>query len=334
VRLSIVIPVFDEAAEVASTVRSVRRALEDASSFVPAEVIVADDGSTVDVATPAGAEAGPIPLRTARLSKNSGRFAARRAGLEAATGELVLFIDAGVLITKGSLAFLDSRLAPGRDVWNAHTIMETRGNPFALFWSAVSAVAFGDYVGEPRETSFGVDEFDRFPKGTTCFLAPRDALLEAFAAFRSSYDDTRNANDDGPIIRFLAARSRINIAPGFACVYTPRRTLRSFVKHALHRGVVFVDGHGRRESRFFPFVIAFFPISGALALAAIRRPWLVPLTALTTSVAAGGAAAAKRRPAAEVGSLTLLAPVYAAAHGLGMWRGLMLAAAARLRGAR
>jgi glycosyltransferase involved in cell wall biosynthesis len=263
--------------------------------------------------------------------QNSGRFAARRTGLAAATGDYVLFVDAGVTIVPGSIPFATQAATDGRRVWNAHTELQADGNPYALFWSTVSALAFGDYVDDPRDTSFGPDEFDRYPKGTTCFLAPRELLADAFDTFTSRYSDTRNANDDGPIIRSIAARERINIAPAFACVYSPRTTLKSFVKHALHRGVVFVDGHGRRESRFFPIVVAFFPVSATLAAVTMRRPLVLPLTLAAASGAALATGIARRRPSRELAPFALLTPVYAVAHGLGMWKGVALALSARLQ---
>ena len=331
VRLSVVIPVYNEADQVVETIRSATAAVREAPEFADAEIVVADDGSTADVASPALAAADGVPVRVERLERNSGRFEARRAGLAVARGDLVLFVDAGVTLVPGSLSFVASRVEEGRKVWNAHTEMNTGDSPFAVFWKVVSSLAFGDYVDDPRETSFGVEEFDRFPKGTTCFLAPRALLTEAFDSFHSRYADTRNANDDGPIIRSIAARSRVNIAPGFACVYTPRRTLRSFVKHALHRGVVFVDGHGRPESRFFPAVVAFFPVSAALAAATVKRPAVAPLALPGVAGAAAVAAARRGRPTEETVAFAALAPVYAVAHGVGMWRGAALALAERLR---
>ena len=88
------------------------------------------------------------------------------------------------------------------------------------------------------------NDFDRFPKGTTCFVGPRSLLLAAFAAFRTRYA-TLHANDDTPILRGSPAE-RIHIAPAFACGYR-REESRSFLGHAIHRGTVFVDGHGRRS---------------------------------------------------------------------------------------
>lgn len=333
-RLSIVIPVFNEPDQVVETVRSATAAALESTEFADAEIVVADDGSTADIETPALAATDGVPVRVVRLAQNSGRFEARRTGLAAARGDFVLFVDAGVTVVPGSLEFVADRLGEGREVWNAHTVVQTGGSPFALFWNVVSSLAFGDYVDDPRETSFGPDEFDRFPKGTTCFLAPRNLLDDAFAGFRSRYSNTRNANDDGPIIRAIAERSRINIAPGFACVYTPRTSLHSFVNHALHRGVVFVDGHGRPESRFFPVAVAFFPVSAGLAVAALRRPRIAPAAALGVTGIAAAAAARRRRPAKEIASFAALAPVYALAHGLGMWRGAALALLDRRRSQR
>lgn len=333
-RLSVVIPVYNEPEQLAETIRSATAAIREEAAFADSEIVVADDGSTIDVEAAALAAGDDVPVRVERLPQNAGRFAARRAGLASAAGDYVLFLDAGVTIVPGSLSFVAKRLEDGRDVWNAHTQIDTGGSPLALFWNVVNSLAFGDYVDDPRETSFDAESFDRFPKGTTCFLAPRPLLEEAFAAFRSRYADMRNANDDGPVIRALAGQRRVNIAPGFACVYVPRRTLRSFVKHALHRGVVFLDGHGRRESRFFPVVVAFYPVSAGLALAAVRRPSVVPLAAACVAGAAGAAAARRRRPAAEIASFAALAPVYAVAHGLGMWKGLALAARSFIGGTR
>lgn len=329
VDLSVVIPVYNEAAAVRRTVEALSTELQ-ASGFANAEIVVADDGSADESAATAAAAAAAVPVRVVRLAENSGRYAARSAGLDAATGRHVLFVDAGVTVAAGGLRFVRERIEAGDEVWNAHTIMLTAGNPYGLFWSAVSALAFRDYVRAPRTTSFGVADFDRFPKGTTCFLAPREVLLESFAGFRSRYADTRLANDDGPIIRAIAARCPINISPSFACVYEPRSTLASFVRHATHRGVVFLDGHGRRESRFFPVVLAFYPLSLAAVAVVMRRPSaLAPLAALSAAAAAAAAMRAERPPA-EIAALAALTPVYLAAHGVGMWKGLALDVSKRL----
>lgn len=331
-RLSVVIPAYNEASSVAETIRSATAAVLAAPQFADAEIVVSDDGSTDGTGQAALAAEDGVPVRVERLAANSGRFVARHRGLKAAHGEYVLFLDAGVTVNEEGLRFVGGELeSRDADVWNAHTLTRTEGNPLGHFWSVVSALAFPDYLTKPRTTSFGPAEFDRFPKGTTCFFAPRDLLLRSYAEFRSRYSDPRNANDDTPLLRWVAEQRPINISPSFACTYTPRDELASFVRHAEHRGVVFLDGHGRRESRFFLLAVAFYPASLLAAAAVVRRPLLAPVLVAGVAVAAAVAAMRRTRRTSEVVSFALLSPVYLAAHAVGMWRGLGLATRERLR---
>ena len=327
-KFSVVIPVYNEREHIAATVEAAGTALRTAG--LEGEIVVVDDGSTDGSAEAASAAANGLPLRVVRQA-NSGRYAARKAGLESAAGDYVLFLDSRVRLEPDSLEFVAERLAAGDDVWNAHVVIDTDGNPYGLFWNVLTELAFAEYFSDPRTTSFGVENFERFPKGTTCFLAPREALLAAFEAFSTRYADRRNANDDTPIIRRLAEGRPIHISPRFSVVYKPRTTLRGFLRHAYHRGVVFLDGHGRPESGFFPLVVAFFPLSAVTAVAVARRPQLVPVLALGTALSAAAVAASKGRARDETAAFAALAPVYAAAHGAGMWKGLALLLANRLR---
>jgi glycosyltransferase involved in cell wall biosynthesis len=323
--LSVVIPVRDEAAHLPATIGALLVALE-ASDF-DAELVVVDDGSTDGSADAARASAdGRVPLRIVRRA-GEGRFEARRAGLEAAEAKLALLLDARVRLGPEALRFVQDRVAVGESVWNGHVEVDA-DTAFGVFWRLLAELAWRDYFDEPRTTSFGVAEFDRFPKGTTCFLAPRELLLSAFSTFRTRYRDVRLANDDTPILRNIAARERIGISPSFACVYSPRATFGRFLRHAVHRGTVFVDGHGTPSSRFFPVVVAFFPLSAALALGAMRRPALLPAASGACALAAAVYGIQAGRSRREVAVLATVTPLYALGHGIGMWRG----AAELLRG--
>ena len=327
--LTVVIPAYNEERTIAETIRSVELAARQVDSL-EVEIVVVDDGSSDGTAAAAAAAAASAPLRVVS-QPNQGRFLARRTGLEAARGEFLLFLDARVTIDSDALRFVEERVRRGERVWNAHCDIETDGNQFALFWRALTELVFAEYFSDPRTTSFDASTFDRFPKGTTCFLAPRETLAEAFRAFHTSYDDVRYANDDTPIIRWIAGRMPIHISPGFRCLYRPRTTPRGFARHAFHRGIVFLDGHGRRESRFFPFVAAFYPLSVACALLVYRRPLAAPVGAAALGATSAAVAFLKGRPADEVAALARLSPLYAVAHGVGMWRGFLLRARAVLR---
>jgi glycosyltransferase involved in cell wall biosynthesis len=325
--LTVVIPVYNERQQIIHTVRAISDDLRG-SGFVDPQIIVVDDGSTDGTAEALASL--HVPYLELIAQPNEGRLGARRTGLAAARGDYVLFLDSRVQLLAGSLDFVADQVAAGQAVWNGHVHIETAGNPYGHFWNVLTELAFAAYFGRPTTTSFGAAEFDAFPKGTTCFLAPTALMRHSFGGFRTRYSDERHANDDTPILRWLAARSPINISPSFACRYRPRRSFRSFWRHAIHRGVVFVDGHCRRESRFFLAVLAFYPSSLLAAGLALRRPKTFAVLAAGGSAAAGLLAIAKRRRPAEAVSFAALVPVYALAHGLGMWQGLAMLASRSL----
>jgi glycosyltransferase involved in cell wall biosynthesis len=332
--LSVVIPAFNAAADIGATVEALALAFERAPGFTPAEVVLVDDGSTDGTAAAAqSAWQSAVPLRVI-AQENRGRFLARVAGLEAATGEWVLLLDSRVTMHPDSLAYAAERVGMGEEVWNGHVIVRTDGNPYGAFWKVLVEIAWKDYLRNPRPTSFGIEDFDRYPKGTGCFLARRSLLRGSVGAFRSRYRSLDLVSDDTALIRWIAERERIHLAPSFGCDYQPRSTLRSFFRQGLYRGTTFVDGHLRPESRFFPGAVAFFPLSILLGIAVLRRPVLAPVAVGVGVTAAGTVAASSGCTPFETRSLAALAPVYAVAHGAGMWRGLAMLALGRLHGGR
>jgi glycosyltransferase involved in cell wall biosynthesis len=326
--LSVVIPVHNEAAHLPRTLAALAEAI--ARSDFDAEVIVVDDGST-DGSGSVVAERRDVPGTRVIVVPRGGRFKARRAGIEAAAAEWVLLLDARVRLHPDALRFLAGRVGTSASVWNGHVTVDTSGNPFGAFGNVLVHLAWRRYFDAPRETSYGLEDFDHYPKGTGCFFAPRRLLLDAQDAFEPRTSDWRIVSDDTQLIRWIAQRQRIHLSPAFGCDYQPRTSLLAFVHNALYRGGTFVDGHGRTESRFFPVVVGFYPVSTALALLAVRRPTALPLLVLASAAAGAAAAARARRPAFETVSFAALAPVYAVAHGAGMWRALGILARQRLR---
>lgn len=327
--LSVVLPVYNEARHLRATIDALVGAVE--RSGFGAELVLVDDGST-DGSAQAATEAlgGRLPLIVVE-QPNRGRFEARRAGLTAAKGEWVLLLDGRVRLEPDGLSFVHDRLRARELIWQGHVNVKIEGNPYGAFWNVLAEIAWREYFDNPRSTSFDSKNFDRFPKGTGCFLAPRVLLLDALAAFRSSYSNSRFVSDDTALIRRLAERESIYLSPEFSCEYAPRTKLRAFLRQAFYRGSTFLDGHARRESRFFAVAVAFFPVSVALAVMALRRPVIVPAAAAASGLAAGAVAAMARRSPFETLSFALLVPPYAVAHGLGMWRGLVMILGRRAR---
>jgi glycosyltransferase involved in cell wall biosynthesis len=324
--LSIVIPVFKQPEWIGRTIDDVALAVER-SAFDRAElvVVVADQETREALAR----IDPPLPLRVLP-EESPGRFAARQQGIEAATGDLVLLLDARVSVAPDALCFVSDRIKDENDlpIWSAHIDFDVE-NPYGRFWSVIIPLVWWRYYSEPRTTSFGLEEYDRFSKATTCFLAPRSMLLEAKAEFSSYYADTRDASDDTGLIRLLAARQRINVSPHFACTYSAHEGYRAFMHNVFHRGKTFVDSYGRPGSRFFPLVVAYFPISLLAAVIALRRPRLALKAAAATPIGFAAAATALRRDRADIVAVSWIGPNWLAAMCVGLWYGLGLALRAR-----
>ncbi len=324
--LSVVIPVFKEPEWIGRTIDDVALAVER-SGFDRAEVVVV----VADQETRAAlAELDPpLPLRVLD-EQRPGRFAARRQGVEAATGELVLLLDARVSVAPDALRFVSDRIEDEHDlpIYSAH-IDFNLDSPYGRFWSVIIPLVWWRYYSQPRTTSFGLDEYDRYSKATTCFLAPRAMLLEANAEFDSYYDDVRHVSDDTGLIRLLAARQPINVSPHFACTYSAHEGYRAFMHNVFHRGKTFVDSYGRPGTRFFPLVLAYFPLSVLAAATALRRPRLGLKAAAVTPVPFAATAVALHRGRATVASAAWVGPNWLAAMCAGLWYGLSLALRAR-----
>lgn len=96
VRLSVVVPAFNEAHRLPATLTRVVSFLAASDRWLPAEVLVVDDGSTDGTATVADHHAGApgVLVRVLNQGENRGKGAAVRAGLAASLGDWVLVSDA------------------------------------------------------------------------------------------------------------------------------------------------------------------------------------------------------------------------------------------------
>lgn len=121
--LSVVIPVFNGASSLADCLHAVFR-----SAHQPLEVIVADDGST-DASPRIARQFGVKLLET---GERKGPAAARTLAAEHARGEIVVFVDADVILQEDTLGAFSSLFAADPDL----------------------AAAFGSYDDQPAATNF------------------------------------------------------------------------------------------------------------------------------------------------------------------------------------
>jgi len=114
-RLSIVIPALNESSRLPPTLERIATYLTADGTWLPAEIIVVDDGS-VDGTVAAARSVEPtvgVDLRIATHSENRGKGAAVRTGFALATGDFVLLTDADLSAPIEELPLLARSAAVG-----------------------------------------------------------------------------------------------------------------------------------------------------------------------------------------------------------------------------
>lgn len=169
--LSAVIPVYNAATWIGPTVEHLSVALQEAGLLRDeAEIILVNDGSTDNSLQVAHSLLSPYPIVIVD-QPNSGRFMARKTGLLASGKQDIFFIDSRIFLHPQALRYLLEQRAhdPSKEVWNGHVIVEKKGNIIARFGYAITFIGWRRYLAHPKDCSFGLKDFDYYPKGTGCF---------------------------------------------------------------------------------------------------------------------------------------------------------------------
>ena len=150
-KLSIVIPVFDEVENLSPLAEGVREAL----SGLDYEMILVDDGSTDGSSAKLAemAEAEPQHTRVIELRRNFGQTAAIAAGIDHATGEIIVTLDADLQNDPADIPMLIDKLEEGYDVvsgWRVNrqdALLKRRVPSMIANWliSRVTGVRLHDY---------------------------------------------------------------------------------------------------------------------------------------------------------------------------------------------
>jgi GT2 family glycosyltransferase len=328
--LSVVIPVYNEETWIRSCVAALTASARDAGLVL--DVVVVDDGSTdrtPEVLRELAAEHGIRVVTQA----NAGRLAARSAGLASAREQWLLLLDSRVIVDRPGLAWVRRNIAehPERTVWCGHVDVETDGNVFAAFWAGLVKIGWRRYTSDPRLVSFGADEFDAYPKGTTGLLIPRPLFDEAVQGFRSLFDDENLSSDDTRLLRHVADRTRIWLSPDFRLRYHGKQGGRAFLKQSYFRGTTFVDSYLGQPGPVRRALLAAIGAGAGVAAVSLRKPAVAVLGLGAVSAAAPVVVSAVGGSRDEVRGAALLTPVFVVTFGAGVLRGLALAAARLLR---
>jgi glycosyltransferase involved in cell wall biosynthesis len=132
-KVSVVIPVFNERDTIEQIVRAVR-----AAPIQDIEIIVVDDCSTDGTTESLREKVGPLVDRVIYQPKNLGKGAALRAGFVAASGDVILVQDADVEYDpKDYPALLEPILSGSADAVFGSRFMGGRPHRVLYFWHMV-----------------------------------------------------------------------------------------------------------------------------------------------------------------------------------------------------
>jgi glycosyltransferase involved in cell wall biosynthesis len=243
--LSIVIPFYNEGANTAKSAEFVLAALE-VTTF-PSEVIVVNDGSSDGISQEV------FPKTVKYLEKtHTGRFETRHFGLKSSLYQNVLFIDARVWLKADSLNNLEELIQknPSSKYWNGFIYTRDTNLAVVSVWETLVLIGWGQGINSEETVHFGLNDFDRYPKGTTLFLAPKRAWLEAFEGIEINHSKMAPISDDTKLLRYLVKSGDIWIDSKFSAEYQPRTQLIKFIRNAFYRGKTFVDSYWESPTVF------------------------------------------------------------------------------------
>jgi len=248
--ISVVIPLFNGEQWIFETLNKLLVSLS-MSSWEVCEIVVVDDGSTdkssLEILRFNEVHKSEVKIVTQR---NSGRLIARINGLQACSGEFVLFLDTRVHLDSESMHHAYS-ITENENALTCHISYSKQSPLIGFFWSAAEKIFWSEYWNDPKDSRITSDNFDNFPKGTTSLILQRDLAIEAFANFKSSASNLQNASDDTQPLCLIAEKYGIFLSPKYSATYIPRMNLIGSLRHAFHRGVVFYDGHVVRRSELW-----------------------------------------------------------------------------------
>ena len=227
-----------------------RRARRRASRSPPTgptghvEVVVVDDGSH------RRREPGR-PGRGRRPAPRPGRAPGQRRTVRGAPGgprglsrpTYVLLLDARVEVAPSRSADPARPSTEATTVWNYDVVPGSR-DLRALFWTGITKVWWRDYFRTRRLIAFGLDDFDRYPKGTGAFFAPAACCSRRPASSSSHFADASpGLRRHPPAARGRRGRGHRPLARG--AVHPPRqeRVGGSWSRQCYYRGTTFVDGY-------------------------------------------------------------------------------------------
>lgn len=275
-RISIIMPAYNSAATIGAALASVV-----AQTFTDWEALIVDDGSTDPLASALAGFAADPRIRLLRLAQNSGVCAARNAGLDAACGEFVAFLDA------------DDAWLPEKLAWQLAACLES-ADPRQVFCVTRCRVdlAFGAAQIRPDRAKRPGERLDTFIFVEGGFCQTSAFFLHADLARRLRFRPLPTSEDHLFAIDALAAGAEYRLLEPVLTIYRQDpRPDRLSARLDLAQGRAFLAAIGEAispkarlafEARYLgPLLLRENPMRGLWRLAATfaqgaLRPRFVP----------------------------------------------------------
>jgi len=220
-KVSIVVAAYNAEATLARCVDSLKRL-----NYPNYEIVVVDDGST-DSTAEIAEHAGVRPIRLA----HRGLGEARNAGIKAAQGELIAFIDADAEADRDWLYHLVETM-------NRRGAAAAGGPNFPPLPKSLIAAAAAAAPGAPREVRESEEQLAQI---CGCNMMVAKSVLDRIGGFDPAF--TAAGDDVDLSWRLLERNESLAYAPGAVVIHERRQTLRAYLAQQ--------RGYGRGEAILF-----------------------------------------------------------------------------------
>jgi GT2 family glycosyltransferase len=219
--LSAVVPCYNAQATVTATLQSL-----SSGEVIPDEIICVDDASSDATASAIRefSHHAKTDVKLVSLPTNSGAAAARNRGAAAATGDLLLFIDADVIVGPQTLSAMRAQMnvSDAAAVVALYAPASSAGGILADFQSLLANSTFRD-----------LDHHNLLYFGTQCVLLRRGHFLRANGFLESYQGATVEDLEFG--FRLKTVGYRIALAASASIVHNRSYTFGSFTANYIHK---------------------------------------------------------------------------------------------------
>ena len=274
------------------------------------EIIVVDDGSTDETAE----ITARYPVRLIRFPENRGRIVARLCGAMQARFETLVFNDIRVIPERSLLAEISKRgyepVIPD--------IRDYDGSDwgFARFFYLLRCRLYAPYYPLSKEQGdfwITTGNFDRAPKGTTCFVCSRERWIasQPEKADRETSDDTR-------ILRKIIETKPILRTISVSASYRQRTDFSAVIPHTFERGPRFADYYLRPGGQYFRLYTGIWVLILLTMMLGALDPRFGLVAACLGLAVYAGAVAYLSQHWSDTLVVTVCLPVVTAAFGIGI----------------